>query len=384
MAISSHIINNSNPYNLIPERASSANEMSNEKIKKIALYTLGSVTVAAGAALIGVSCTSVIAPAIAFVSIPLFVGAGISFYYAYTTLDYNDTADVKKMRNQAANQSFSKIVETHGFDKTIQYKIQTLDEMRAKFKHEFRNKPCFTILHLKHRCFPKSTNTLSLRNIIELNLMSREEIQQKFKLELISLDLSSCSETFNAKALTDLFECNIIDTQFFNRITSLYRENNEPSLNLSRTKSQLCEKYPRRQEILLAELDREKDKVTAETDRQLRNINELRRTETEMEHSMRRRPRAGTEIQDFLQEQNARAFREAVNNITSRPMEMAAIDFRDRQHRFIDERKREIISLGTGKTDQELYTQELNAARSEYRREMQDLETRFSIIKNSI
>ncbi|MBM3208015.1 MAG: hypothetical protein FJZ57_05345 [Chlamydiae bacterium] len=384
MTTSSHITNNYNPYNLIPERASSANEMSNEKIKKIALYTLGSVTVAAGAALIGLSCASVIAPGIAFVSIPLFVGAAVSFYYAHTTLDYNDAADVKKMRNQAANQSFSKIVETHGFDKTIQYKIQTLDEMSAKFKHEFRDKPCSTILHLKHRYFPKSTNTLSLRNIIELNLMSREEIQQKFKLELISLDLSSCSETFNAKALTDLFECNIIDTTLFNRITSIYRENSEASQSLSRTINQIREKYPRRQELLLKELDLEKDKVTAEADKQLRNLKELRNAETEMELSMRRRPKHGTEIQDFVQEQNARAFRDAVNNITSRPMEMAAIDFRDRQHRFIEDRKREILSLGTGKREQDLYIQELNTAKSEYRRGMQDLETRFSIIKNEI
>jgi len=384
MTTSSHITNNYNPYNLIPERASSANEMSNEKIKKIALYTLGSVTVAAGAALIGLSCASVIAPGIAFVSIPLFVGAAVSFYYAHTTLDYNDAADVKKMRNQAANQSFSKIVETHFFDKTIQYKIQTLDEMSAKFKHEFRDKPCSTILHLKHRYFPKSTNTLSLRNIIELNLMSREEIQQKFKLELISLDLSSCSETFNAKALTDLFECNIIDTTLFNRITSIYRENSEASQSLSRTINQIREKYPRRQELLLKELDLEKDKVTAEADKQLRNLKELRNAETEMELSMRRRPKHGTEIQDFVQEQNARAFRDAVNNITSRPMEMAAIDFRDRQHRFIEDRKREILSLGTGKREQDLYIQELNTAKSEYRRGMQDLETRFSIIKNEI
>jgi hypothetical protein len=254
-----HINNRFN--HLFTPPAQARNQMSDEKIKKIALTTLGTVAAAGGAALVGVSCAAIIPPAFALLSIPLFLSAGISLYFGITTLDYNNPEDLEKMRATALGKTFTDIINEHGLDRALQYNIVSLDDLRGKFQQQFENQGIAHILSLRNIRNPNSFTALALNTLIELGFTSKAQLHRKVEQELRAKDLLTVQRDISREHLEILLNSEVISYRAFNAITELYTESHQLVSQSAREIQRISARYPRRHEMLLRQNSAQADRI---------------------------------------------------------------------------------------------------------------------------
>ncbi len=354
--------------NIQQENLCSSFYLTDVKIKKIALYAISSLLIGGAFAIVGVSVAGCITWPLAFTAIaPLALGM-ILISYASDLKDYEDPKELEKMRQKALHDPFSKIFKEHSLEKVRTYQIVSPSLLQQKFLQEY-----------EFYSFSDLLKKYPLRTLKTYNLMPLPVLQKSFALEIQGMDLSRFLRVFS---IADLRSYQIVSEKHLLAFEKLSGRMKSESEAFDALKVELDRKYPKRQECLLAELDKESKRAR-------QKALELKR---EMASDLRSSdPYAyapyyyGNNVHNWQEYNRIRSNEVWRRELTTIPVIENATDriLRGELER-IDQKKQLLKERGEGESDQMKYNAEFRSMGKAYTTKVEAIQSEFRIVQQAV
>lgn len=164
--------------------------LTDAKVKKIGLGTLGTVCLIAGVGFVAAPFTFGVSGFVALAAIPFFLGTGLCVWQISTIRDYDSPKELEKYREQCASLTFENCLKEHGdymftrhlfgsqeeftakyqdYENTIS-SFKTVIAYRQKFEQDLRRLNCaYTLPPLNVLRYQKECETLTFEQIEKLH-----------------------------------------------------------------------------------------------------------------------------------------------------------------------------------------------------------------------
>ncbi|NDD58911.1 MAG: hypothetical protein EBZ47_06645 [Chlamydiae bacterium] len=159
-----------------------------EKVKTTSLAILGSMSMVAGICFAAIGSLAFICPGFNYLSIPLFMGAGVCFYYASKRKNHLPFCDQKLLREKAQCMGFFEIIKNFGIKNCLDYRFLSFDECKTKLYQE--------ITTSNFTQFKKNVNQGCLKELLDCKLITQNQYRslkssyqsQSIAFQLYTLD----------------------------------------------------------------------------------------------------------------------------------------------------------------------------------------------------
>jgi hypothetical protein len=302
--------------------------LTDAKIKRAVLYLFATLAVAGSAALISLSAMGFIAWPFALISIPLFAATFGFVAWARNILDYDNPKELAQMQKDAATRSFSEILRKHKLGKIKDHKVVSVEELRRKFFDE--------LLEVGMRGF-----------------------------------------YWGNYPVLALKTCGYLDDNQYRDLCG-FRQNLTTANNaMHRAKVEAAQAHPRRQEVLLREIEGKKQEARRTAAREKAAVRDVGYSATYAATALQHDPRK-TPQENCNNRQTALLTGMALTGLVGAVNDMSVDRSLDMKLAELDRRKDGISRNQTSLTEQNAYDKKIREAEATYNQEARRLQKAFT------
>lgn len=229
------------------------------KVQRIALYTLATLALLGGTFLIAASISLGGFSVLTFLFGAALIAASLaSFHFGFKIKDYEDPAELAKMKTQAENLNFSKLLEEHGLENVKKHEIVSLETLQNKFEE-----------YAMYTSYEDLIQKYSLRTISKEKLLSPEKLKN-FLYKYF--ERANISDFFSKISLQELSTLSLVNSTQYQALQGFQTDLNTLRANKQTELRTLDQKFPNRTEIQLKKLNQEKEALTREDCQRRENV----------------------------------------------------------------------------------------------------------------